>query len=310
MSRFDTSPQSRLRNLASSLRLRESDVDEALAMSNGDVARATSHLRSLATSARQHQTGVKLTTEERIRKCAIALARTPEVLDILHASLTKVLQQPHSERLRKVSMQSGPFKEKVASKSPAAVELFYCIGYEPMHGHLVLQTHNPTVIRVALDELSAARSTAVYLERKAAKDSAEARARAERADAAAAAARRAAFLAKCPEEPVDDGASTACVITVRLPSSHWGAGHLAAGSEDAPRPDTRVGTRRFCSDNTLNDLVNYIKSLPAVPEDAPLTIENVTTRPPRLLDPSRQGDESLYSLDLYPVGQVQVSVSA
>ena len=53
-----------------------------------------------------------------------------------------------------------------------------------------------------------------------------------------------------------------------------------------------AATRRFDADNTLTDLLNFIRSLPAVPEGA-LTVENVTTRPARAFDPEREGGMSL-----------------
>ena len=68
----------------------------------------------------------------------------------------------------------------------------------------------------------------------------------------------------------------------------------------------RLAIRRFDSDNVLQDLIHYVRSLPEVPEGA-LKVENVTTRPTILLDPKTHGHCSLYSLDLWPRAQVLVS---
>lgn len=293
--RLDTSPQSRLRAIASSLRLTDADVDEALAVSRGDATAAQTYLRSLV-----RRPGSLLTREDRIRKASLALARTPEALDILHMSLTRVLAQPNNEKLRKVNATQGAFKERVAAKTTAGVELLYAVGYEPMHGFLVLQRHDATLLTLAIDELTAARSTPAYEERKAAKAGEQARQQASAQDAAAAAARRAAYAAKLPKEPAvgdETRDSSICVIAIRLATK--------GGAEALPQEQPRIGMRNFDADNTLDDLVNYVRSLPGVPE-GPITLENVTTRPARLLDPARQGSDSLYALDLWPRGQVQV----
>lgn len=283
----DTSPVQRLRNLAASLRLSERDVDitSMLRDHSNNILAAESAMRRLATQ----QGGRQITTDARIRRCAGALARTPEALDILHSSLHKVLADPLTERLRKVNMTSGAFRDRVASKNPAATELLYSVGYEPMHGHLVLQKHDPAKLKLALDELDLAKALSTYREGKAAQLSEQTRRLAVSAEKAESAVRRESFLARVPAEPAADGASSACVVTVR-------AGGAAS-------------TRRFGSDNTLEDLVNFCRSLPAVPDVAAasdLVIENVTTRPARRLDPARQGRDSLYSLDLWPRGQVAV----
>lgn len=288
--RFDASPQQRLNNLAQSLRLRENDVQEALAASRGDVTAAERFLRALA----RRPIRTPSTREERIKRAAVALARTPDALDILHLSLKRVLDQPDVERLRKVKVSDGPFKERVASKNKAGVELLYAVGYEPMHGHLVLQSHDPAVLTLALNELSSARQLSPYIEGKVALQSEQARLKAVAQDAADAAAQRAAFLAKVPDEPSgeNDGLS-ACVISVKL-----------AGR---PADEARIATRRFHSDNTLLDLLHYVSSLPDVPLGGSVRLENVTTRPARVLDPAEHGSTSLYALDLWPRGQVQVT---
>lgn len=173
------------------------------------------------------------------------------------------------------------------------MELLYACGYQPIHGFLVLQSHDARLLRLAIESLDAARSAPSYVEKKARQDGERARQAAVAGDAAAAAARRAAYLAKLPPEPTADGATSCCVITVRAPGG-------------AP-----VGTRRFGSEDTLEDLVHYIRSLADVPEcgDA-LTVENVTTRPARMLDVAEEGSRSLFSLDLWPRGQVQVRVAS
>jgi len=74
----------------------------------------------------------------------------------------------------------------------------------------------------------------------------------------------------------------------------------------------RCAQRRFESDNTLTDLAHYVRSLPEVPVDAQVRIENVTTRPHQRLDPEDQlqRNASLYALDLWPISHVGVVIEA
>lgn len=294
--RLDVSSEARLRNLASSSGLDPHAVDEALRRGGGDAAAAEAFLRRLAAHTRGRPSTSPPTPEARITKCSWQLAEAaPAAFDILFASLTKVLREPTNERLRKINVTSGPFKEQVASRSAAAVELLYAVGYVPMHGFLVLQKHDSSLLSHALHALNEARAAPGYVAGKATMADERARKEATAQEQTAAALRRAAHRAKVPAEPAaDDGgrASSACVITVKL-----------AGIDPY---EARVGTRRFDSDNTLNDLVHYIRSLDRVPESERLTIENVTTRPARVLDPATQGSLSLYALDLWPRAQVQV----
>merc|ERR1719198_2843402 len=258
-----------------------------MVVGRGDVDKAEAYIRGL--TARRPPAA--MTAEDRIRLSAGKLSRHPDALDILRASLAKVLAEPHCEKYRKVNVSSGPFKERVSSKTSAAVELLYAVGYEPMHGHLVLQSHEPRMLAMALEVLDEAKAAPTYVAGKAHMDGEKARQTARTHDAAAAAARRATYLAKVPAEPKADAATSACVITVRAP------GGPAVGD-----------TRRFDSDSTLQDLVHWIRSLESVPEADALTIENVTVRPARVLDSEREGQASLYALDLWPRGQVLVRV--
>lgn len=267
-------------------------------MSHGDVTAAERVLHDMlqpaARAAAARAAHTPRTREERICKCALALATTPDALDILHLSLTKALQQPHVEKYRKVSVEQGVFKERVASRNASGVELLHAVGFEPMYGHLVLQKHDPALLRHALVALDGARLTPEYMDRHAqiqfAAAGAQARKQAAEQDAAAAAARRAAFAAKVPREPPEggDGRESTAVITVKVGD------------------DSVACTRRFNSDDTLDDLCNYVRSLRSAPSGA-MRVENVTTRPARLFDLGKEGSCSLYALDLWPRGKVLVT---
>jgi hypothetical protein len=235
-----------------------------------------------------------LSREERITRCCERLAPHAEAVDILHASCTKVRSAPDVERFRKVSLSAGVFKERVGSK-PGAMELLYSVGYEPMHGHLVLQTYDAALLDHAIRALETAKNSLKYREAKAVLLCEHDKRVSQQAEEAASAAKRAAIRAKVPPEPTsaDDArsATSLCVVTIHVDGQ-------------------RVAKRRFEADNTLADLHHYIRSLSPVPMDRALRIHNVTTAPARPLDPDHQHGASLYSLDLWPVSHVEVEVAA
>ena len=67
--------------------------------------------------------------------------------------------------------------------------------------------------------------------------------------------------------------------------------------------------RRFESCNTLEDLLNFVRSLPRAPK-RDLVLDNITTRPPRRLDTAAQLGLTLQRLDMWPSGHVAVSCGA
>lgn len=228
------------------------------------------------------------TRNERIMRSCTLLCQSPKALDILCTSLSRLSGQPTNEKFRKVNVQTGVFAERVAN-CPGATELLLAIGYEPLHGHLVLQKYDDCFVRSALVALEGAKQTIEYQNAKT-KDAIEtARQSASAHDNAVRLAQRAAALAKVPEEPqAGDATSSACQISIH-----------AHGE--------RIARRRFESDNTLEDVVNFVRSLASAPPE-PFVLENITTRPPRVLDQRVYGACSLYSLDLWPVGHVKVAV--
>jgi len=307
--RVDTSsPEVRLRRVARFLSvngvfLGETDIQAALRKANGNASDAERLLREVAATANLHirrppssarGRSSPLTRDERISKACVTLAPQAEAIDILLASLTKVKKDPTNERFRKVNVNaSGPFKEKVASV-PGGVELLYSVGFQPMYGHLVLQSLDPSLLEHALACLDSARTTDAYLSTKARKLNAKAAEEARKKREATAAIKRAEFLAKVPPEPnAEHGGSV---------HSTWVLTFTVGGE--------RVARRKFESDNTLEDVLNYVRSLSSVPVDALVKLDNVTTAPFRHLDPTdkRSSTASLYALDLWPMGTVGITL--
>ena len=257
---------------------------------NNNVASNGKRSASNPFTAVDGRVGRTLTESERINVAVAKLQRaagSSVAIDILHASLSKALSSPTVERFRKVDVSNGVFRKSVAS-CPGSVELLHTVGFEPMHGHLVLQKHNPQLIKHAVDALNVARSSSDYKEAKAKREAATDAAAAAVAAEEQARVQRAEALAKVPAEPSADDAASCCQVSIQV-------------SEGAP-----IARRRFDSENVLADLENYVRSLPEVPLGASLRLENITTRPPKEMDLSRQQSCTLYALDLWPVGRVRV----
>merc|ERR1712146_267401 len=118
----------------------------------------------------------------------------------------------------------------------------------------------------------------------------EARANAKAvAEAEAARKRRASYLARVPKEPsAGDGAISCCELNIQMTGQ-------------------KIASRRFDSEATLRDLINFVRSLERVP-DGKLRLENVTMAPVNTLNQTEADlDRSLYSLDLWPVSHIRVS---
>lgn len=73
-------------------------------------------------------------------------------IDILVASVTKVLAEPHKERYRIVDPSNSAMRP--VAEARGGTEFLWAIGYEPVHGHLVLQRHDPAQLRAGLDVLA------------------------------------------------------------------------------------------------------------------------------------------------------------
>jgi len=298
--RQDQTPYVRLQRIARFLSvgdvyIDDEDVQAVLRDSRGDAAEAERRLRASAAAAKLSKLSCRpsITREERISKAAMSLAPHPDAIQILQTSMKKVLEAPQNERFRKVNITAaGPFKDRIASR-PGGIELLYSVGYEPMHGHLVLQTHDRALLKHALHALQEVQKNPIFCEAKATQEEAQAAAQALADADRVAEVKRKESLAKVPAEPkaeVSESSASVCVLNFSVDG-------------------TRVTRRRFESDNTLQDVVHYVRSLKEVPIDATLRIENVTTAPFQLLDPdTKQKSASLYALDLWPVGHIGVTV--
>merc|ERR1719488_347616 len=90
----------------------------------------------------------------------LAAGAHARAIDLLHASLSKVLADPHNERYRTVNPQH-PAMQPVAN-ARGGIELLWAVGYEPIHGHLVLQRYDPDRLRQGLAALEQVRRSDAY----------------------------------------------------------------------------------------------------------------------------------------------------
>ena len=229
-------------------------------------------------------------TRERMQRAADRLAASgaARAIDLLAASVCKVLNEPHNERFRTVN-PSHPAMQPVAD-ARGGVEFLWSVGYEPIHGHLVLQHHDPQRLQQGLAELERVRRGGEYMAAKAKLQAEATSAAARKARKEREASTRRKFLAKVPAEPAagEAGSSLLCL-------------HVGKGE--------RVW-RRFESCNTVEDVLNYVRSLPAVDPDAPVVLKNVTTAPAVSLSAPELQGFTLQRLDLWPSGHVEVCCAA
>jgi len=210
-------------------------------------------------------------------------------IDVLSTSLRKALENPLSEKYRRVNVTNPVFRATVGSAS-GGTELLFAAGYEPMHGYLVsqgLDRHRLPLLEFAIAELERVKTTPAYcIARASAQLEAEAKAKAAKA-AEEAKKRRAEYLARVPKEACD-GATSCCELSIQIDG-------------------VKIASRRFDSEATLRDLIHFVRSLERVPEGK-LRLENVTMAPVDTLNKTEADlERSLYSLDLWPVSHIRVS---
>jgi hypothetical protein len=209
---------------------------------------------------------------------------------MLIGSLGRVLDNPESEKFRRVNPQNPAFARTVGA-TPGGVEFLMAVGYEALHGQLVLQSRDPALLWIGKAALEAVRASAAYLGAKEAIQVEQALGLSKQEYATEDAARRATYAKRVPAEPPEGAAGNALLCF-----------HLVDGS-------TQVW-RRFEAENTLEDVVNYSRSLPGTPMEGaasrPLRLSNVTMAPYKPLDVDTQLGLTLQSLDLWPTGHVKI----
>lgn len=233
------------------------------------------------------------TTHERVLAAAERLAPHAYCVDVLITSLSRIVGDPDSEKYRKVNMKNDAFQRAVSSV-PGGIDFMYKVGFEPMHGYLVLQRYTP-LVATGLQALKDQRSrSAAYATSREALDVQRATQASVTSHQQEVSKAKAKFAAKVPEEPVE-GEAGSCALCFHVGGS------------------TPVW-RRFESCATLEDVLNFARSLPSTPlprEDAsPLGLRNITTRPGQVLDTRHNLGLTLQTLDLWPSGHIEVAVGA
>ena len=234
--------------------------------------------------------------EAKVRSAADRLAGQAQCVDILINNLQRALAHPHDEKYRTVNPKNPAFASTVGA-TPGGVEFLLAVGYEPLHGRLVLQQRDDALLWLGKAELERVRATSsAYLSSKERTQISTALDLSRKEHENDASARRAQFARRVPDEPAEGAAGNA-LICVHFES---GTG-LEKGLEK-----TATVWRRFESCCTLEDLFNFARSLPGCPE-GDISLTNVTMMPHKPLSASTQMGLTLQALDLWPTGHVKVA---
>ena len=228
--------------------------------------------------------------EERVQQCAARLAGKAEAVDVLVASLGRVLQHPDEEKYRRVNPTNPAFARTVGAVA-GGVEFLMAVGYEPVHGHLVLQRRDTALLWLGKAALEAVRNSDAYVSSKESLEIARAMGASAVAYDEEEERRRRAFASRVPTEPPEGAAGSSKICVHVGGAANW---------------------RRFESCNTLEDLLNYVRSLqgtPPVQTVAQLRVADVTTRPSKAFDVSTQLGLTLQSLGLWPTGHIRCRVN-
>ena len=218
------------------------------------------------------------------------LAGRAEAVDVLVASMGRVLNNPTNEKYRTVNPSNPAFARTVGA-TPGGVDFLTAVGYEPMHGQLVLNKRDPALLWLGKAALEAVRDSNAYLE---AKETVEVNKALEQSVVAydeEDAKRRETFAKRVPPEPTEGSAGSTKICVHVGESSTW---------------------RRFDHDMTLEDVLNYAQSLPGCPSvrhPRELRMADVTTRPAKAFDVDSQLGLTLKHLGLWPSGQVRCRVA-
>jgi len=224
------------------------------------------------------------TPEERVQRCAQTLAGHARAVDILVTSFSRALEHPNDEKYRRVNPANPAFAATVGA-TPGGVEMMYAVGFEPVHGQLVLQKRDAALLWLAKSALESVRDSGQYQASKEAVQVEAAIGMSAVTFSEEDEKRRAAWAARVPSEPPEGEAGNSLMCIHVGEKQVW---------------------RRFESCSTLEDLTNFCRSLPGTPvRDLKLT--NVTMLPEVVLDLEQQKGLTLQRLDMWPTGHVRVT---
>jgi len=216
---------------------------------------------------------------ERINSAARRLSSSSTSVDVLLTSLEKVVASPHVEKYRKVSLANPVMREL----APGAMELLHATGWESHFGYLLLNRFDKALLETGISALRAVRSQPAYIRDKERTHCEAAAAHSTAKEEASAARLRSEFARRVPEEPAEGSAGVAKICI-----------HLADGS---------TVWRRFETWDTLNDLLNFVRSLPGTSPNT--LLENITMKPAQVLS-EKHLKQTIQGLDLWPAGHVRI----
>ncbi len=131
-------------------------------------------------------------------------------VNTLIASLDKVLSNPHDERFRRVNPRNKAFAANVSSV-PGGVEFLKLVGYEELHGHLVLQRLDVARLQTGRAALESCRDSVAYGRSREARQLSQALSASSSEFLAEFRKRKAAFASRVPDEPEEGAMGSALV---------------------------------------------------------------------------------------------------
>jgi hypothetical protein len=233
--------------------------------------------------------------EKKLAKLAKVLAADPVALDTVATIISTIQSHPTDAKYKRLRWSNKKF-EKTVRYASGATTFLKTIGFEETSDALVMHIVDPTVLWAASSCLEAVKKKPVYKNNVAqiefkqimailAQSSTSNAARIGAAEVA----KRKDYEAKVPVEP-GKGEMQQTRITVIL-------------------GDTRFD-RRFPSDSTMEDILHYTGSLnsiiPQKIRSKEWTFLNTTMFPSQTIDYGQEKGRTLYSLELWPSGVIEV----
>eukprot|EP00505_MAST-04D_sp_SCG-Rhode-Island_P003785 Stramenopile-MAST_4_protein_3785 len=234
---------------------------------------------------------VETEMEKRLRKLAKVMAVNPVAFDTIVTIVAKIQENPDDRKFRRLRWSNKKFEDTVRY-APGATTFLKEIGFEDTEDALVMNHANHALLWVASACLDVEKKSSVYKKNIALL---------EFEQVMNIFAQSSSNVGECEEEKRSKFRS-------QLP------GEPAVGEMQQTRICIILGKtrfeRRFYTDCTLVSVMNYAGSInsiiPRKVENKDWEFVNSTMYPPKKIDYACDKDKTLYSLDLWPSGTLEL----
>jgi len=234
---------------------------------------------------------VETPVEKRLRKLAKVMAANPVAFDTIVTIVAKIQENPDDRKFRRLRWSNKKFEDTVRY-APGATTFLKEIGFQDTEDALVMNHANHALLWVASACLDVEKNSSEYKKNIA---------QLEFEQVMNIFAESSSNVGKCEEEKRSKFRS-------QLP------GEPAVGEMQQTRICIILGKarfeRRFYTDCTLVSVMNYAGSInsiiPRKVENKDWEFVNSTMYPPKKIDYACEKDKTLYSLDLWPSGTLEL----